>query len=29
VKQYANLADTITRATHSYIEDVRAGRFPE
>jgi 3-methyl-2-oxobutanoate hydroxymethyltransferase len=29
VKQYAKLADTIRDAGHAYIEDVRAGRFPE
>jgi 3-methyl-2-oxobutanoate hydroxymethyltransferase len=29
VKQYANLAKTIESAAAAYVEDVRAGRFPE
>jgi 3-methyl-2-oxobutanoate hydroxymethyltransferase len=29
VKQYANLADTIVTATRAYVEDVRAGRYPQ
>jgi 3-methyl-2-oxobutanoate hydroxymethyltransferase len=29
VKQYARLAEEITRAAHAYADDVRAGRFPE
>jgi 3-methyl-2-oxobutanoate hydroxymethyltransferase len=29
VKQYAQLAQTITRAVEAYSEDVRTGRFPE
>jgi 3-methyl-2-oxobutanoate hydroxymethyltransferase len=29
VKQYANLAETIVAATRTYVEDVRAGRYPE
>ena len=29
VKQYARLADDITRAARAYTDDVRAGRFPE
>ena len=29
VKPYAHLADTIVTAAQAYIEDVRAGRFPE
>ncbi|MBI4263215.1 MAG: 3-methyl-2-oxobutanoate hydroxymethyltransferase [Acidobacteria bacterium] len=29
VKQYAHLADTITAAAQAYVEDVRAGRYPE
>lgn len=29
VKQYANLADTIAAATQSYVDDVRAGRYPQ
>jgi 3-methyl-2-oxobutanoate hydroxymethyltransferase len=29
VKQYANLADEITRALEAYVADVRAGSFPE
>jgi len=29
VKQYAKLADTILDAGQAYVEDVRAGRFPE
>lgn len=28
VRHYANLADTITRATEEYCEDVRLGKFP-
>jgi 3-methyl-2-oxobutanoate hydroxymethyltransferase len=28
VKQYARLGDAIVAATHDYIEDVRAGRYP-
>jgi 3-methyl-2-oxobutanoate hydroxymethyltransferase len=28
VKQYANLGQTMSEATRSYIDDVRAGRFP-
>jgi 3-methyl-2-oxobutanoate hydroxymethyltransferase len=28
VKQYANLADTVKAATRTYVEDVRAGRYP-
>jgi 3-methyl-2-oxobutanoate hydroxymethyltransferase len=29
VKQYAHLADTIASASRAYIEDVRAGRYPQ
>ena len=29
VKQYAQLADEIARAARDYVDDVRAGRFPE
>ena len=29
VKQYAHLADTVVTATHAYIDDVRAGRYPQ
>lgn len=29
VKRYAELAETVSAATRSYIEEVRAGRFPE
>lgn len=29
VKQYARLAETIASATRAYLDDVRAGRFPE
>lgn len=29
VKQYASLADTIVTATRTYVDDVRAGRYPE
>jgi 3-methyl-2-oxobutanoate hydroxymethyltransferase len=29
VRQYADLARTVDTATRAYIEDVRAGRFPE
>jgi len=29
VKQYAHLADDVTRAAREYIEDVRSGRYPE
>jgi len=29
VKQYANLADTISSAARSYVDDVRAGRYPQ
>jgi len=29
VKQYASLADTIDTATRAYVEDVRAGRYPQ
>ena len=29
VKQYAHLAETIVTATQEYVDDVRAGRFPE
>lgn len=29
VKQYANLAETITTATQAYADDVRAGRYPQ
>jgi len=29
VKQYAHLAGTITGAAREYVEDVRAGRYPE
>ena len=29
VKRYANLAEEIDRAAHAYVDDVRAGRFPE
>jgi 3-methyl-2-oxobutanoate hydroxymethyltransferase len=29
VKQYANLADTISTATKAYVDDVRAGRYPQ
>ena len=28
-RQYAHLVDDITRAAREYVEDVRAGRFPE
>jgi 3-methyl-2-oxobutanoate hydroxymethyltransferase len=28
VKQYANLAETIVKGAHEYIEDVQAGAFP-
>ena len=28
VKQYAHLADTVVTATRTYVEDVRAGRYP-
>jgi 3-methyl-2-oxobutanoate hydroxymethyltransferase len=28
VKQYAQLADTVTAATKAYVDDVRAGRYP-
>lgn len=29
VKQYANLAETIVAATRTFVEDVRAGRYPQ
>ena len=29
VKQYANLAATVTAATHAYVNDVRAGAYPQ
>ncbi len=29
VKQYARLAETVTGAARAYVEDVRAGRYPE
>jgi 3-methyl-2-oxobutanoate hydroxymethyltransferase len=29
VKQYARLADTVVSATEQYVEDVRAGRYPQ
>ena len=29
VKLYAHLADDVSRAVHEYVEDVRAGRYPE
>lgn len=29
VKQYANLAETVTAATRSYVDDVREGRYPQ
>lgn len=29
VKQYANLAETIAAATEAYVDDVRAGRYPQ
>ena len=29
VKQYAHLADTIGEATQAYVDDVRAGRYPQ
>jgi ketopantoate hydroxymethyltransferase len=29
VKRYAKLADTIVTAGQEYIEDVRAGRYPQ
>ena len=29
VKQYARLADTVVTATHAYVDDVRAGRYPQ
>jgi 3-methyl-2-oxobutanoate hydroxymethyltransferase len=29
VKQYANLADTVRTATRAYVDDVRAGRYPQ
>ena len=29
VKQYAHLADTIVTASREYVEDVRAGRYPQ
>ena len=29
VKQYAHLADTVVTATHAYVDDVRAGRYPQ
>lgn len=29
VKQYAHLADTVVAASRAYVEDVRAGRYPE
>ena len=29
VKQYAHLADTVTAATKAYVDDVRAGRYPQ
>ncbi len=28
VKQYARLADTVTQATRTFVDDVREGRFP-
>jgi len=29
VKQYANLADAVAAATQAYVDDVRAGRYPQ
>ena len=29
VKQYAQLADTVTTATRAYVDDVRTGRYPQ
>jgi 3-methyl-2-oxobutanoate hydroxymethyltransferase len=29
VKQYPKLSDTIGAATKSYVDDVRAGRYPQ
>lgn len=29
VKQYAHLADTVTAAAKAYVDDVRAGRYPQ
>ena len=29
VKQYAHLADTVVTASRAYVEDVRAGRYPQ
>jgi 3-methyl-2-oxobutanoate hydroxymethyltransferase len=29
VKQYARLAETVTGAARDYVDDVRAGRYPE
>jgi 3-methyl-2-oxobutanoate hydroxymethyltransferase len=29
VKQYANLAETVVSATQRYVDDVRAGRYPQ
>jgi len=29
VKQYAQLADTVTAATRAYVDDVRTGRYPQ
>src|SRR5262249_2699630 len=29
VRQYAQLGETLVAATRAYIEDVRAGRFPD
>jgi ketopantoate hydroxymethyltransferase len=29
VKSYARLAETVVDATRAYVNDVRAGRFPE
>ena len=29
VKQYANLAATVTAATQAYVNDVRAGAYPQ
>jgi 3-methyl-2-oxobutanoate hydroxymethyltransferase len=29
VKQYAQLANTVTTATEAYVEDVRTGRYPQ
>ena len=29
VHQYAQLAETVVSATQAYVDDVRAGRYPE